>query len=326
MPGESARAQYERIRSARRERLRHGRRVLLVVASVGVVVGAIGTQLLVGSWWPGAFLAIVIVASQLTPTQRETAWRKGAEGEEAVGRTLDCLAAPAVALHDRKIPRSRANVDHILIAPSGVWTIDAKNYSGKLETRRGGRELRIGGRDRSKLLDQARGQAEVVRQCLAAAGLDAPVTPVLCFLGVEWPLLFPPREAAGVRLVSRRGLAKLSAGDSPLSTADIRRIRDALDRGMPPMTAKDGKPRPSVDGPPAAERPPIPSDTTSPSSDLAELAVNPWRRYGKNRLYVNGRDGTTLGYVDLETNEVVVEDERYREIVARAVQRYLRDG
>ncbi len=39
-------------------------------------------------------------------------------------------------LHDRRIPGSRANIDHIAIATSGVWVIDAKRYKGKVQVSR----------------------------------------------------------------------------------------------------------------------------------------------------------------------------------------------
>lgn len=41
---------------------------------------------------------------------------------------------------------------------------------------------------------------------------------------------------------------------------------------------------------------------------------------------MNGSDGTTRGYVDLETNAVVPKDERYRQAIIDAVARYLRQG
>ena len=56
------------------------------------------------------------------------------------------------------------------------------------------------------------------------------------------------------------------------------------------------------------------------------MTVKPWKRYGKNRLYVNGPDGSTLGYVDLQTNAVVPTDEQHRVTVRAAVTDHLRQG
>jgi hypothetical protein len=50
--------------------------------------------------------------------QSTTAWARGAVGEERLGLALDALACPDVAvLHDRRIPRTRANIDHIVVTP-----------------------------------------------------------------------------------------------------------------------------------------------------------------------------------------------------------------
>ncbi len=54
------------------------------------------------------------------------------------------------------MPGSRANIDHLAVAPSGVYVIDAKRYKGKIEVRRplfGKSKLLIASRDKTKLLD-----------------------------------------------------------------------------------------------------------------------------------------------------------------------------
>jgi hypothetical protein len=40
-------------------------------------------------------------------------------------------------LHDLRIPGSRANVDHLVIGPTGVWVVDSKSYRARLRVRRG---------------------------------------------------------------------------------------------------------------------------------------------------------------------------------------------
>ena len=37
-----------------------------------------------------------------------------------------------IALHDRLIPGTRGNIDHIFVSPTGVWVVDAKAYKGKV--------------------------------------------------------------------------------------------------------------------------------------------------------------------------------------------------
>ena len=59
--------------------------------------------------------------------QSTKAWATGAQGEERLGRQLDGHVGDGVhVLHDRRIPPTKANIDHIVVCPSGVFVIDAK--------------------------------------------------------------------------------------------------------------------------------------------------------------------------------------------------------
>lgn len=140
------------------------------------------------------------------PTQGAT-WLKGAVGEEKFGAQLDSLCDQGVlALHDRSIPRSKANIDHIAVTPNGVWVIDPKRYSGKVEIiDRGGWfrtdvRLIVNRRDHTKLVDGVLRQREHVRNALVGTDFaDVPVYGALCFVDAEWPLLMRrPRVVNGV--------------------------------------------------------------------------------------------------------------------------------
>lgn len=147
-------------------------------------------------------------------------WAQGAAGERAVAAKLDALAgAHVVALHDRRMLRedgrpSRANLDHLVVAATGVWVVDAKTHHGTLEVRRAGglfsprvEKLYIGGRDKTALLTGLATQVEAVRRVLQSVDADVPVRGALCFVGTELPWF--GESIAGVPLVGRRGLAKL---------------------------------------------------------------------------------------------------------------------
>lgn len=147
-------------------------------------------------------------------------WAQGAAGERAVAARLDELAGDhVVALHDRRMVRvdgrrSRANIDHLVVAAKGVWVVDAKTHTGTLEVRRSGgllkprvERLYIAGRDKSSLIEGLRGQVEAVAEVLAHVGANVPVRGALCFVGTELPWF--GESIGGVPLVGRRGLAKL---------------------------------------------------------------------------------------------------------------------
>jgi Nuclease-related domain len=68
------------------------------------------------------------------PSEQVTAWRRGAEGERRTARLLDRLARDGyVVFHDLAVPgTTSANVDHLVIGPSGVFVIDSKQWSGSV--------------------------------------------------------------------------------------------------------------------------------------------------------------------------------------------------
>ena len=80
-----------------------------------------------------------VVAEAMAAQRNDASWGKGAEGE---GRLAGYIAREVgdhvIALHDRLIPGTRTNVDHLFIAPTGIWVVDAKAYKGKLEMREKG--------------------------------------------------------------------------------------------------------------------------------------------------------------------------------------------
>src|SRR6185295_94323 len=56
--------------------------------------------------------------------EHEQAWARGAAGEEELAASLARRCPEAIVLHDRRMPVSRANIDHLAIVPSGVYVID----------------------------------------------------------------------------------------------------------------------------------------------------------------------------------------------------------
>ena len=170
VPGASARREFERRHARREERVRSKHKRL-----------------------GGAILALS------DDPQSTRAWDTRAVGEERLSARLNELAGHSLrVLHDRRIPRSTASIDHFAIAPTDVYVIDAKRFRGRpgliVE---GGlipprvEKLIIAGRDRSKLLDGVLKQAELVG-VRGSVGDDIPVRGVLCFVEADWPLIGGP--------------------------------------------------------------------------------------------------------------------------------------
>jgi hypothetical protein len=172
------------------------------------------------------------------------AWKTGAAGERAVGRRLDELVADGVeVMHDRRIRGSKANIDHIAVSSSGVYVIDAKNYTGMVKVDwEGGLfsprryRLLVGHRDCTKLVVGVEGQVQLVRAALAdVAGLPAevPVVGVLAFFDAEWPLLFPPDKINEVRLEGPRSTRDLIRRAGPLTAGQVSAVAAQLRRAFP---------------------------------------------------------------------------------------------
>jgi hypothetical protein len=173
----------------------------------------------------------LLLAIQEAP-QHETRWAHGAEGEELVAEALAKRCGPdVVALHDRRLPGTRANIDHLVVAPSGVWVIDTKRYKGEIRVEKpllGAAKLTIAGRDRTKLVDGLAKQVAAVRDAVAETAPGTPVHGAFCFVEGDLPLLGTP-QIKGFELLHRRLLAKRLNTTGPLEAASVARIAAALD-------------------------------------------------------------------------------------------------
>jgi hypothetical protein len=121
---------------------------------------------------------------------RATKWRRGAEGERRTAQLLVPLRNLGWTVrHDRRIPGSAANVDHLVIGPSGVWVVDSKLWRGRVKVLGGGR-LWYGRRcldDDLRVLRWATGEVGQALGGRGRTGAPVPVHPVLCVHGARLP-------------------------------------------------------------------------------------------------------------------------------------------
>jgi len=199
--GSSARREYERRKAKDEERLRQ-------------------------KW--GKLGGIAVALSDEKQTTK--AWATGAVGEERLGARLDSLASDSIAvLHDRRIPGTKANIDHIAMTRAGIWVVDAKRYKGRPELKVEGGLLRprvekvfVGRRDCTKLVDGVLKQVDLVRDVVG----DIPVTGSLCFVEADWPLIGGSFATSGVQVLWPKRLAKLLVEAE--GAVEVAAIREAL--------------------------------------------------------------------------------------------------
>lgn len=213
--GASAKAEYEK-RSARERR-----RQEQAVADDAAWREKVKTEHRLVGPVVAAFTPKPVVAE----TQSTTAWKTGAEGEERVAEVLADVAGIEV-LHDRHWPGTRnANIDHIVVGPSGVFVIDAKKYQGKIELVDKGSWLKsdwrlyVNGRNETKRVDSMLSQADAVRGVLGNFA-DVPVSGVLCFIGADWGL-FGPRKVKTLKGVTMLWPLKLPDYVSAAGAVDV---------------------------------------------------------------------------------------------------------
>jgi Nuclease-related domain len=222
-PGRSTLAAYRRRRG---EELAGWTRSLAwrapLVASAGVAGNVLTTQAglphagLVG-------LAVAVLASwrlRFRPSEAARYWQRGAHGERQTARLLDRLTRDGfVVFHDLAVPGSPANVDHLVIGPTGVFVIDSKQWTGQVHQGADG----LGWHNHYPLdrtLETVRWEAETLGRLLGTR-----VAALLCVHGAH--VQGDGLEAQGVAIVPAY-LLRSALGDDPvLSDADVQLLAAA---------------------------------------------------------------------------------------------------
>ena len=210
--GASAAAEYQRRHDARRERVlsNHPRM--------------------------GRFLLAVLDDPQST-----RAWSVGAEGERMLSDMLASMAGDSLrVLHDRRIPHTRANIDHLVVCPAGVVVVDAKRYRNSRPRLRveGGlirprtELLMVAGRNRTALVTGMQRQVALVRAALADRP-EVPVRGVLCFIDADWPVIGGSFAVNDVAVVWPKKLKALLTEPGPLDEGQIADLQWQLHKVFP---------------------------------------------------------------------------------------------
>jgi len=168
-------------------------------------------------------------------------WEKGAIGEEYLGSLIESLSTNHGFrfLHDRRIPGSQANIDHILVTDRGVFVIDAKNYKGAVRVKESGgfftpatETLFVGNRNQTKLVLGVKKQVNLVAEAISQESLNVPVIGVLAFYNADWPIFFKPKKIDGV-LINSKGIV-VSILETPiLGHIDLNTVYLYLEKKFP---------------------------------------------------------------------------------------------
>jgi Nuclease-related domain len=165
---------------------------------------------------------------------RGSSWAKGADGEELLAPVIDVACAGiGYVFHDKPLPGSKRNFDHIAVVPSGVFVIDAKNISGApRRVNYGGslvtdERLLIGNTDQTMWIE---GLASLTNAVSKVAASNA--TAVMCFVNQDVDIC--GGVVRGAAIVDASQLAEMLRRSGPLSPVEINAIALRLESGLRP--------------------------------------------------------------------------------------------
>ena len=159
-----------------------------------------------------------LLASVTRSPSEARSWKKGATGERIVAMHLRRLDRSRWhVFHDVPVGTRGANIDHVVLGPAGVFTINAKNRKGKaLVTQR---SLTVNGYRTdylSRSVEEARRAARLLSR---STGRHVVVRPILAMLVDDLIVKTPPDD---VIVVGPGGLVRwLKAQPRSLQPGDV---------------------------------------------------------------------------------------------------------
>ena len=136
----------------------------------------------------------------------ERAWRIGADGEEMVGAQLDKLNRKDprwTAMHSIEVGKNGSDIDHLVIGPGGVFTLNTKHHP-RAKIWVGGNTFMVNGQ-RQPYIRNSRHEAERASRLLSAA-CGFPVLVCGAVVPVNASSLMIKAQPDDVQVVSRKRL------------------------------------------------------------------------------------------------------------------------
>jgi hypothetical protein len=161
----------------------------------------------------------------------ERAWRLGAEGEELVGSQLAKLTDKDPrwrVLHAIPVGHQGSDIDHLVIGPPGVFTINSKHHPGA-RIWIAGNAFRVNGAHHPYIRNSRYEAVRAGRLLTNACGFPMTVTGVVVLVRADEVVI--QREPDGVKVVNRRRLRRwLRSQEGCLDESTVNRIYEAARR------------------------------------------------------------------------------------------------
>ena len=149
----------------------------------------------------------------------ERAWRIGADGEQAVADQLAKLGPTWRVLHAVRVGEKGSDIDHVVIGPGGVFTVNAKNHPDK-SIWVGGDTFLVNGRQVPYVRNSRHEARRAAGRLTEQAGFPVEATGVIAVMGAHkgFTVKKQPEDGAVV-VVQRRHITRLLLKVSPRLTA-----------------------------------------------------------------------------------------------------------
>ncbi|WP_437773530.1 nuclease-related domain-containing protein [Arthrobacter sp. KNU40] len=170
-------------------------------------------------------------------------WYQGAVGEINVGHILERLGPEWTVLHAVPVGAGTSDIDHVLIGPAGVFTLNTKNHTGQAVWV-AGRTLMVAGKKQRHLHNAAHEVSRAATLLSRKMGGPVPVTGVVVILAPKSLTIKASPEGAAV-VTATRLLTWLADRPRVLGPGQVRMLTAAASqpqtwhRNPPAMTDPD---------------------------------------------------------------------------------------
>ncbi|MFJ2953986.1 nuclease-related domain-containing protein [Streptomyces sp. NPDC087270] len=169
-----------------------------------------------------SFVARIFAWLMRRPVKTDS-WNLGIAGEQVIGAELNRLTRRGwYVLHSVPLPRIKADIDHLLIGPGGVFTVNAKNHRGR-RIWVGDHAVRVDhGKAHPYLRTARREAARAARVLTSACGFPITVTGILAFVSPAELRVVP--TLLDVRAFKDRDLSSLAPLSGVLTAAQAQQV------------------------------------------------------------------------------------------------------
>ncbi|MCA2190194.1 nuclease-related domain-containing protein [Nonomuraea cavernae] len=215
-------------------RFRQVRNRALLALGVSLVVGFLALDWRVGVS-AGVIAAILDAVYRARSNSTVPAWRRASVAERRTEAQLRKLERNGYrTLHARAIPGSDAQIDHLVVGPTGVYAVDSEKWDKRLPVRvQMGKKLFHGPFDMKPRLTEAKWEATQASELISKSyGREISVVPSLAIYGppVPWKIM----TIRGVDVYEGARARKwITKRERALTEAEIERLHEIAAQVLP---------------------------------------------------------------------------------------------